>query len=186
MEKWEIRKQKKEFENRIFTIRNLDCFNHRKNIRNDFYVIDTYNWINVVALTPDGRFILVKQHRLGTDEISIETPGGVIEGNEDPADCAVRELREETGYIGKKVSLLKSLSVNPAIMSNRITFYLVEDCEFSGSQELDPAEEIDVITVTVDELSGMMQNGEFTHSIAVTGLGLYFLSQYNRFGRVVF
>jgi len=186
MEKWEIRKQNREFKNRIFTIRNLDCVNHRKNVRNDFYVIDTFNWINVVALTTDGRFILVKQHRLGTDEISIETPGGVIEGNEDPEDCAVRELREETGYTGKKISLLKSLRVNPAIMSNTITFYLVEDCELSGSQELDPAEEIEVMTVTVDELSEMMKNGVFTHSLAVTGLGLYFLSSHNRFGRVVF
>lgn len=186
MEKWEIRKQKKDFENRIFTIRNLDCFNHRKNVTNDFYVIDTYNWINVVALTTDGRFILVKQHRLGSDEISIETPGGVIEDNEDPADCAVRELREETGYAGKKVHLLKSLWVNPAIMSNRITFYLAEDCVLVDSQELDPAEEIEVITVTFDDLSEMMKNGSFTHSIAVTGLGLYFLSSYNRFGKVVF
>ena len=186
MEKWEIRKQKKDFENRIFTIRNLDCINHRKNVTNDFYVIDTFNWINVVALTADGRFILVKQHRLGSDEISIETPGGVIEGDEDPADCAVRELREETGYTGKKVHLLKSLWVNPAIMSNRITFYLVEDCELTAPQELDPAEEIEVITVALDELTDMMRNGTFTHSIAVTGIGLYFTSQYNRFGRVIF
>jgi 8-oxo-dGTP pyrophosphatase MutT (NUDIX family) len=186
MEKWDMQKQKTEFENRIFTIRKLDCINRRKNVRNDFYVIDTFNWINVIALTTDGRFILVRQHRLGTDEISVETPGGVIERGEDPADCAVRELREETGYAGRKITHLKSLNVNPAIMSNRITFYLVEDCELEGSQELDPAEEIEVITVTVDELSDMMKNGEFTHSIAVTGLGLYFLSQHNRFGRVVF
>jgi ADP-ribose pyrophosphatase len=186
MEKWEIRKEKKEFQNRIFTIRSLDCIHNKKNIQNDFYVIDTYSWINVVPLTPEGKFILVKQHRLGTDEISIETPGGVIEDNEDPADCAVRELREETGYTGKSVHLLKSLWVNPAIMSNRISFYLVEGCELSASQELDPVEDIEVITVTIDELSEMMKSGAFSHSVAVTGIGLYFCSQHNMFGRVIF
>lgn len=186
MEKWEIRKETVDYKNRIFTMRNLDCLHHKKNVQNDFYVIDTFNWVNIIALTTDGRFILVKQHRLGTDEISIETPGGVIDDGENPEDCAVRELREETGFIGNSVHLLKNLWVNPAIMSNRISFYFIEGCEPSSSQELDEAEDIDVITVTADELSKMISGGELTHSIAVTGLGLYFLSKYNRSGQVTF
>ena len=186
MEKWEIQKRKTDYQNSLFNIRKLECLYNKNNVQHDFFVIDTFNWINVIALTPDGKFILVKQHRLGTDEISIETPGGVIDEGESPEACAVRELREETGYTGKSVHLLKSLWVNPAIMSNRINFFLIEDCELSALQELDEAEDIDVITVTADELSGMIRNGEFNHSIAVTGLGLYFLSSHNRFGRVTF
>ncbi|HNX24898.1 MAG TPA: NUDIX hydrolase [Spirochaetota bacterium] len=186
MEKWQIRKQKTDYENRIFRMRNLDCLHKTKNVENDFYVIDTFNWVNIIALTTDGKFILVKQHRLGTDEISVETPGGVIDEGETPEDCAVRELREETGFIGKSVHLLKSLWVNPAIMSNRITFYLIEGCVFSASQDLDEAEDIEVMTVSVDELSGMIRDGILSHSIALNGLCLYFLSQYNRFGQVTF
>lgn len=186
MEKWQVRSQKTDYKNRIFTMRNLDCMHNSKNVQNDFYIIDTFNWVNVIALTTDGKFILVKQHRLGTDELSIETPGGVIDEGENPEDCAVRELREETGYTGKSVHMLKSLWVNPAIMSNRITFYLIEGCEPSASQDLDDAEDIEVLTVTVNELRDMITDGRFTHSIALNGLGLYFLSQYNRFGQITF
>jgi len=186
MEKWEIRERKTDYRNGLFNIRKLDCLHNKKKIQHDFFVIDTYSWINVIALTPDGKFILVKQHRLGTDEISIETPGGVIDDGESPEDCAVRELREETGFAGKSVHLLKSLWVNPAIMSNRINFYLIEDCVLSSTQDLDEAEDIEVITVTADELSEMIGSGSFTHSIAVTGIGLYFLSSHNRFGQVAF
>jgi len=185
LEKWEIRSRKTDYENRIFRMNKLDCHLHKKNVENDFYVIDTFNWINVVALTTDGKFILVKQHRLGTDEISIETPGGVIDDGENPEDCAVRELREETGYAGKSVHLLKSLWVNPAIMSNRISFYFIDGCELTASQELDEAEDIEVVTVTIDELTGIIRSGELTHSIALNGLALYFLSPHNRFGQVI-
>ena len=102
----------------------------------------------------------------------------------DPLDAARRELREETGYTGKSVHLLKSLWVNPAIMSNRISFYFIDGCELSASQELDEAEDIEVMTVTAGELTGMIGNGSFNHAVAVTGLGLYFLSSHNRFGEL--
>jgi len=110
----------------------------------------------------------------------------VIDEGEKPEECAVRELREETGYIGKSVHLLKSLRVNPAIMSNNISFYLVEGCEPSAPQDLDEAEDIEVLTVNVDELTAMIADGTFSHSIALNGLGLYFLSSHNRFGKITF
>ncbi len=185
MNKWHIRSKDKIFENRIFTIHNNNCLHPDKGVEWDFSIIDTYNWINVIALTDDNRFVLVKQHRLGSDELSIETPGGVIEDGEDPEACALREFTEETGYEGKNVYLLKSLWVNPAIMSNRISFYFIEGCRKSSVQQLDEAEDIEVLTPDIDEIVRMIKTGEINHSIVLTGLGLYFLSEYNKFGQVI-
>ncbi len=186
MKKWEVRESEKVFENRILSVKTKKCFHPEKNVTWDFHVIDTFNWINVIGITDDNKFILVKQHRLGTDELSIETPGGVIEDGEDPEECALREFREETGYRGRSIHLLKSLWVNPAIMSNRISFYFIDGCVKSGGQELDEAEDIEVLAVPVDEVVDMVRDGRINHSIVLTGLGLYFLSQFNRFGSVVF
>ncbi len=185
MIKWKIRDTKKIFENRIFTINSNYSLHPEKGIEWDFYVIDTFNWINVIALTDDDRFVLVKQHRLGNDELSIETPGGVIEEGENPEACALREFREETGYEGRSIHLLKSLWVNPAIMSNKIHFYFIDGCKKSSAQDLDEAEDIEVLTPGLDELLSMTKTGVINHSIVMTGLGLYFLSEHNRFGKVV-
>ncbi|HPS59372.1 MAG TPA: NUDIX hydrolase [Spirochaetota bacterium] len=184
MKKWEVRGTEKVFANRMFSVTTKQCFHPEKKVSWDFHVVDTFDWINVIGLTPDNMFVLVKQHRLGTDELSVETPGGVVEPGEDPAECAIREFREETGFEGSGVHLLKRLRVNPAIMGNNISFYLIEGCVRTSPQELDEAEDIEVLTLDVDQVTGMVRDGSISHSIVITGLGLYFLSKHNRFGRV--
>ncbi|HPP95928.1 MAG TPA: NUDIX hydrolase [Spirochaetota bacterium] len=185
MDKWKVKNTIKVFENRILSVIIKKCSHPDKSIEWDFSVIETFNWINVIALTRDNKFILVKQHRLGNDEISIETPGGVIEEGENPEECAIRELKEETGFEGEEIHLLKRLWVNPAIMTNTISFYFIDKCHKISDQNLDIAEDIEVITADVFEVKEMLGNGEINHSIAVTALSLYFLSEYNKFGQII-
>lgn len=186
MKKWEVLGTEKVFENRMFSVTTRNCFHPEKKVRWDFHVVDTFDWINVIGLTDDNKFVLVKQHRLGTGELSIETPGGVVEPGEDPLDCAIREFREETGYEGRAVHLLKKLQVNPAIMGNKISFYFIEGCVKTSSQELDEAEDIEVLVLDAGQVLEMVRDGRINHSIVITGLGLYFLSKHNRFGTVEF
>jgi len=98
--KWDIRGKDKIFENRIFTIHNNNCLHPEKGVEWDFSIIDTYNWINVIALTEENRFVLVKQHRLGSNELSIETPGGVIEAGEDPKPAPFASSARRQGTRG--------------------------------------------------------------------------------------
>ena len=67
----------------------------------DYYVFEYPDWINVTAVTRDGRFVLIDQYRHGLGETSYEIPAGVTEPSDaSPLDAAQRELMEETGYGG--------------------------------------------------------------------------------------
>ncbi len=172
MKRWNILKRGNSFTAKIFAVDELEC-DHPDGISHTFSVIRAPDWINIVPVTKDGRFILVKQHRLGTDSVTIETPGGIVDHGEDPLAAAARELREETGFIAEEIIHLKSLQANPAIMDNTIHFYLAKGCEKAGDQDLDREEDIEVLTADARALSEMIDSNEINHSIVITALALF-------------
>ncbi len=179
MIKWEKRQTKSLVKTNIFEIQTTECFHPEKKVSHNFNTIRSSDWINVVAETTEGKIIMVKQHRLGTDEITIETPAGLIEKNEAPETAALRELQEETGHRAEEIFLLKKLSANPAILSNHIWFYFAKGCTKTSSQNLDKAEDIEIAEYSRDEIITMIQDGRINHSIIVTALSLYFMSEFN-------
>ena len=130
------------------------------------------DWCNVLALTPDGRLVLVRQFRFGIDGFSLEIPGGVMEAGENPIEAGLRELREETGFTGERARLLGSVHPNPAIQSNRCHFVLVEDAVQSASLAWDADEEIAVVTMPVDAVFAHARVGGLTHALVLNALFL--------------
>jgi len=179
MKKWDIQERRELFNRRIFSIDDLRCYHPEKDVTHDFYVLNNPDWINIVVLTHDESLVLVKQHRLGTDEITIETVAGLMNDEELPEISAQRELLEETGFQAGEMILMKKLSANPAIMSNHIYFYLALNSRKIADQSLDMAEDIDVITVSQHEALEMISEGTINHTIIVTALSLFFLSPYS-------
>lgn len=136
----------------------------------DFIVAHPPDWVNVVALTPDHRLVLVRQFRFGIDGFSLEIPGGVMARGEDPVGAGLRELREETGFAGTPVRLLGSVHPNPAIQSNRCHFVLVEQAILSAPLEWDADEEIEITTQPVDEVLALAHSGGITHGLVLDAL----------------
>lgn len=155
---------------RVLDLRTVRLRHPGRNVERDFVVLAPGDWCNVIAVTPDGRLVLVRQFRFGIHEFSLEIPGGMIDPGEDPVVAGVRELREETGYTGDRARLLATVHPNPAIQNNRCHLVLVENATASGPQEWDHDEEIEVITAPVDDVLAWAREGKITHSLVICGL----------------
>lgn len=158
---------------RIFDVQSVDFHHPARPKPQDFFVINAPDWVNVIALTPDGHLVLVRQFRYGIDDFSVEIPGGVIDPGEDPVAAGVRELREETGYVGRPARLLGSVRPNPAMQSNRCHLVLVEGARREAKLDWDPDEEFEIMTRPVDEVYSLAYAGGITHAMVLDALLLF-------------
>ena len=118
MKKWKVRSSEYLFKRPWLTVRK-DCLQLPNNaVIDEYYVLEYPSWINVIAITKDGRFVMVEQYRHGLGEVFTELVAGVVEKGEPPLEAAKRELAEETGFGGGTWSLLTVLGPNPGNMNN--------------------------------------------------------------------
>lgn len=139
----------------------------------EFDIIQCSNWVNVIAITPDQKIVLIKQYRHGTNNYTTEIPGGAINHGEDSLVGAKRELEEETGYTSTNWQFLGKVDVNPAFMSNTCETYLALDAIKTTNQNLDPFEEIEVFLDDVKNLNQLICSGVVTHSLVVAAIYFY-------------
>ena len=139
----------------------------------NFSVLHSSSWVNIVAITPLGDMVFIKQYRHGTDTVTTELPGGMVDAGETDLEAAQRELREETGYTSTTWSRLGVTHPNPAIQSNRCSSWLALDAEKTHSVSWDPNELIETFTLTTDEIEAEIQRGEITHSLVLVALFWY-------------
>jgi ADP-ribose pyrophosphatase len=168
--RWEKGSERELLSTRILDVRSVHYRHPARDSERDFVVIDAPDWVNVIALTPDRRLVLVRQFRFGIDGFSLEIPGGVIEKGENPVAAGLRELAEETGFVGKSPRSLGSVHPNPAIQNNRCHLVLVEDAELRQATALDVDEDIAVVTAPVDDVLNWARTGAITHSLVLCGL----------------
>ena len=139
----------------------------------EFFVVDAPDWINVIPLTDDRRVVLVRQFRFGTDDVTLEIPGGMCDAGEPPEAAARRELREETGFDTDGLRSLGWVHPNPAIQGNRCHTYLAEGVRRFGVPSPDPDEAFEVVLEPIDTIPSLIASGVISHSMVVAAFYLY-------------
>ena len=163
---------------RIFTIRSEKKRSPRTQKDHDFYVIDSVNWVNVVALTANDEIVMVEQFRHGSDSVELEVPGGMMDaGDSSPEFTAERELKEETGYGGERPRIIGEVFPNPAIMSNTCYTVLIENCRCIHPVQFDQSEDIVTRLVPAREISTLVQRGKIKHALVVAALYAFELAR---------
>ncbi len=167
---WTLLNSQHVSDHRVFRIRH-DLYRFEPSgAERDFVVLDSPDWVNIVPVTTEGEVVLVRQYRHGVRRLSLEIPGGVVDGSESPEEAAVRELKEETGFVPEQVRLLGRLHPNPAIQNNSCYMYLAEGCRRVAEPQLDPFEGIEVLLHPVDEIADLVCREEILHGLALNAL----------------
>jgi ADP-ribose pyrophosphatase len=173
IKKWELLDSRTDRDYKIFRIKSVQALSPRTNKANEFYTIETKDWVNIIPLTENREVVMIRQYRHGSNEISLEIPGGLVD-EKHPEKAALRELLEETGYEGEYVEYLGAVNPNPAIFNNLCHTYLVEKARKTSAENLDPDEDIEAVLVPLTEIPSLINKGVINHALVIVAFHYYF------------
>lgn len=131
------------------------------NIVPEYYVLEYPNWVNIIAITTDGKFVMVEQYRHAVGKVCVEICAGVCEPeDESPLVSAQRELLEETGYGDGNWTEFMVLAPNASANTNYSYCFIAQDVVKLDDQHLDETEDLTVHLLSFDELKELLENGE--------------------------
>ena len=137
-------------------------------------VLETTDWVNIVAVTPGGKILVVRQYRFGVGRTTVEIPAGLLEAGETPEQAARRELEEETGCTTDRWTYLGWVEANPAFLNNRCHTFLAQDVVKTGAAHPDETEEIAVSELTLEEVRTEIAAGRMRNSLSIVSLARVF------------
>ena len=120
----------------------------------------------ILPILDDGRLVLVRNDRFAVGELMLELPAGTIDGDEDPAVCAARELREETGYEAATIEPLGRFHTTPGLTNELMHAYVARGLREVG-QELEADEELSVEIHAPSAVFAMIDRGEMTDAKSI-------------------
>ncbi len=140
-----------------------------------YYVLEYPNWVNVLAVTKDKKFLMIRQYRHGTQTVNYELCGGCVDPTDaSPLEAAKRELLEETGYGNGKWTFNLKLSANPSTTNNWTYNFIAENVELVSTQHLDGGEDISVHLLSLDEVLALLKQNDIIQSVHACAFWKYF------------
>ncbi|PON18651.1 NUDIX hydrolase [Candidatus Entotheonella serta] len=137
-------------------------------------VLESVDWVNMVALTPEGQSVMVRQYRFGVGYSTLETPGGMVDPGEDSLTAAKRELLEETGYASDTWRYLGAVEPNPAIHNHLCHHWLAENAILVQPPEPGAGEVIEMVTLSEADIRSVVASGELRHALPLSVLARVF------------
>lgn len=132
----------------------------------------------ILPLLDDGRLVLIKNHRRAIQRELLELPAGTLDPRETPEQCALRELKEETGYSAQRIEPLISFYSTPGICDERMHVFVAQNLQ-PGRTKFDEGEEIQLWPLAFDEALAAIRDGQIADAKTIVAL-LYYASQRGR------
>lgn len=125
----------------------------------NYYVRESRGFVTILALTADQQVVLVRQYRYGADSIHLELPAGMLLDDEDPRECALRELAEETGFEVDRCDLVAEYYPEPVRSTARAYVYLAFGAHEARPPSLEATEYLVVELAPLATFREMLADG---------------------------
>lgn len=154
-------------------------YDYMRNPRNGnidrMIILESPDSVNIVAETSDEEILFVRQYRFGTGSYTLELPGGLVDPGENHEVAGRRELREETGATSDTWTFLGRIGSNPVFINSYIYHWYAKDVQITDELQLDDSEDVDLVSIPIQECRKRLLSGAFTHPHTVSALLRYFV-----------
>lgn len=164
-------KSERIYEGRIINLRvdTVELSNKKYSKRE---IVEHPGAVGIIAITKDDEVILVKQYRKPVEDTLLEIPAGKLEPKENPQECAIRELEEETGFATDNVEKILEFYTTPGFSNEVMHIYIAKDLK-EGTVNLDDDENIQIIKLPIDEVLYKIKTGEIKDAKTIIGILTY-------------
>ncbi|MHC5599696.1 MAG: NUDIX hydrolase [Nostoc sp.] len=183
LKKWKTLKSKMVLDHYWCKVRQDEIELPNGQIIADYFVSIKPDVAMVLPINSNREIIFVRQYRHAVGEFFLELPAGNFDPTKESAEiAAIRELKEETGYIPEEFRKIGTLYDKPSKDTNQIHLFLAENVSKVGEQQLDITEEIEVVFIPVESVLEKIIQGEISvaGTVAALFLGLKFIEQNSR------
>jgi ADP-ribose pyrophosphatase len=135
-----------------------------------FVFIDSLKWVNLVPITEQNEIVMIRQYRHGSQRVTLEIPGGMVDVGEEPWKAAARECHEETGYVVKTPYSLGELNPNPALFNNSLHTFYGRVSEYRPKVHFSETEKTEVELIAIHRLRPLLLDSTIDHALVCATL----------------